>query len=101
MPTTDEMPRPAPGDVILFSTDCANFSNPTIGWVTDCRGERTANVLAFSNGTFVYRTAVHHRDEPELQIQPGWQENGCWEFAPVTKSLHKLLSNVNRATAGK
>ena len=40
------MPRPRPGDVVLFSTDIQHFSNPCIGWVTDERGECTVNLLA-------------------------------------------------------
>lgn len=101
MPTQTDIHQPQPGDVVLYSTDAINFSNPTLAWVTDYRGEYTANILTFTGGTFSYRSGVHRRDEPDLINQPGWQESGAWEFAPLTKAIYKLLNNVESKPAGK
>ena len=101
MPTQTDSQRPQAGDLVLFSPDAINFTTPTLAWVTDSRGESTINLLAFVGGTFHYRSGVHRRDEPDLVNQPGWQENGAWEFAPLTKAIYKLVNNGESKPAGK
>jgi hypothetical protein len=98
------MQKPRPGDLVLFSHDITNFSSPVIAWVQDDRGECAVNLLAFSLGGFVYKTSVHHKDDPALRDNPGWHEFGCWDYAPVTKQLHELTKqhgNQNAKPAGK
>jgi hypothetical protein len=97
------MPKPRPGDLVLFSHDISNFSTPVLGWVQDDRGESAVNLLAFSLGGFVYKTSVHHKDDPALLENPGWHEFGCWDYAPITKQLQELAKhgNQNAKPAGK
>jgi hypothetical protein len=85
-----KMSRPAPGDVVLFSTDVLGFSSPVLGWVTDTRGECTVNILTFTTTGFVQRSSVHHKDDPDLRNNPGWEELGCWDYAPLTRCIHEL-----------
>ena len=93
------MPRPRPGDVILYSTDIAHFTNPVIGWVTDDRGDSAINLLAFSPAGFVFKTSVHHKDDPLLRENPGWAEYGCWDYAAVTTQIHELTKQHGNQTA--
>jgi hypothetical protein len=87
------MPRPQPGDIVHFSTDYKNFSSPVIAWVTDDRGESTVNLLAFSPAGFIAKTSVHHRSDPGLLDGHAWAENGCWDYAPITKSLQEAAKH--------
>jgi hypothetical protein len=96
-----QMPRPRPGDLILFSTDIHNFSNPCIGWVTDERGECTVSLLAFTPTGFVQKSSVHHKDDPALLENPGWAELGCWDYAPLTALVQKLTAHADAKPAGK
>jgi hypothetical protein len=96
------MPRPQPGDRVLFSTDISNFSNPTLGWVVDGRSEATANILVFSAAGFMYRSSVHYRHDPDLADNPGWAELGVWDYAPeeaerkaMQKTIGDLTTRVN------
>lgn len=91
------MPRPQPGDLILFSTDVHHFSNPCIGWVIDERGECSVSLLAFTPTGFVQKSSVHHKDDPALLDNPGWAELGCWDYAPMTTLLQRLHANAKPA----
>ena len=99
--TQFSMPRPQPGDLILFSTDIHNFSDACIGWVTDERGECTVNLLAFTPSGFVQKSSVHHKDDPALLENPGWEALGCWDYAPLTTLIQKLSLNGQTKPAGK
>lgn len=101
MSQTFEMPRPRVGDVVLFSTDVAGFTEPTIAWVTGDRGAATVNLLAFGPGGFVQKTSVHHRDDPGLKTEPGWAELGAWDFAPLTLATYKAATHAQAKPAGK
>lgn len=87
-----EMPKPKTGDVVLYSNDVHNFSNPTLAWVISDRGEGTTNLLVFANGAFLQKSSVHHRSDPGLQTEPGWFELGAWDYAPITQAIYKAAS---------
>lgn len=89
------MPRPAMGDLVLFSTDIFNFSNPTVGWVIQEPGDSTVRILTFTTTGWVDRPSVHHKDDPDIRRDNGWAELGCWDFAPITQAIYKA------AAAGK
>ncbi|MFO0452130.1 MAG: hypothetical protein ACK52I_26345 [Pseudomonadota bacterium] len=96
------IPRPRPGDRVLFSTDVREFSNPALGWVVDGRGEGTANILVFSAAGFFFRSSVHYRYDPDLAENPGWSELGAWDFCPeeaenkaMQKRIEELTTRVN------
>lgn len=95
------MPRPNLGDTILFSTDMSNFSNPCVGWVTSV-GETTISTLTFTPGGFVQRTSVHHRTDPDLHGDHGWQDLGCWDFADSTRAINELMAPAkSEASSGR
>lgn len=97
--TNYSMPKPRPGDVILFSNDIIHFSQPVVGWVADDRGDCAINLLAFSSGGFVFKTSVHHKDDPALRDNPGWAEYGCWDYAASTVQLHEITKQYGNQTA--
>lgn len=89
MTTHYEMPVPGLGDTVLFSKDMRNFSDPCVGWVTSV-GQSTISILTFTPGGFVSRTSVHHRCDPDCHGDHGWEDLGCWDFAPSTVALREL-----------
>jgi len=97
MPTTDDgwkMPMPNIGDIVLFSMDYANFSDPTIGFVVAEPGDTTIRILTFSpSGYALVHTSVHHKDDPALKKDNGWQDLGVWDFAKSTATLRELMGN--------
>lgn len=99
-PTNFVMPRPMLGDTVLFSTDMRNFSNPAVGWVTAV-GQTTITILTFTPGGFVQRTSVHHRNDPDLEGDHGWQDLGCWDFASCTKAIRELMTPATPAEASR
>ena len=93
--TQYQMPRPQPGDLILFSTDIHHFTNPCVGWVTDERGECTVNVLAFTASGFVQKSSVHHKDDPGIVENAEWARLGAWEHKPKDSRLSVLSEKVS------
>jgi len=87
------MPIPNMGDMVFFSTDVHNFSNPSIGFVMQTPGDSTVRILCFTPTGWVDRPSVHHKDDPSLAGSPGWAELGCWDFAPITKAIYAAASN--------
>lgn len=89
------MPVPSIGDLVLFSTDIHNFSNPTVGWVVKQPGDSTVNILTFTPMGWVDRPSVHHKDDPDIHGDHGWADLGVWDFAPLTQAIYKLLAAAN------
>ena len=100
---TWKMPKPNIGDIVLFSMDYANFSDPTIGFVVAEPGDTTINILTFSpSGYALVHTSCHHKDDPALLRDNGWQGLGVWEFAQTTATIRELMdssSNNGRKSA--
>lgn len=90
------MPKPQIGDVVLFSSDCMYFSNPTVGWVIQEPGDSTISILAFTATGFLQRNSVHHKDDPALKGDHGWHELGVWDFAPATRAMMELREMVEQ-----
>lgn len=86
------MPRPNMGDVVLFSTDTHNFSNPTIAFVIKEPGDSTVHLLTFTPTGWVDRPSVHHKDDPRLHGDHGWDDLGVWDFAPMTAAIYKAAA---------
>jgi hypothetical protein len=85
------MPIPNIGDVVLFSKDLSGFNDPVIGFVAKEPGSSTISILVFTqSGYSMVHNSCHHKDDPALQGDHGWDELGVWDFAPITKQLHKL-----------
>jgi hypothetical protein len=82
-----KMPRPAQGDVVLFSNDAANFTAPCIAWVMKSPGDSTVQLLTFTEMQgFVVKPSVHHRDDPGLRDENGWLGLGVWDFTDSAKA---------------
>lgn len=80
------MPKPSQGDVVLYSNDHVNFTAPCIAWVMKEPGDSTLQLLTFTEQTgFVVRPSVHHRDDPGLNGDNGWQGLGVWDFTESAK----------------
>lgn len=90
--TTWVMPKPRPGDIVLFSTDYVTFSNPAVGWVIQEPGDSTISILTFTPAGFVQRNSVHHKDDPAFKGDHGWSDLGCWDFAPISQDIRDLTS---------
>lgn len=87
------MPIPNIGDVVLFSTDYRGFSDPIAGWVASEPGDSTISIVTFTpTGYALVRNSVHHKDDPALLGDHGWQDLGAWEFAPGTKAIRELMA---------
>lgn len=88
-----QMPRPNIGDVVQWSHDCFGFTNPAIGWVVQNPGQSTVCILTFSPGLgFVERMGCHHKDDPALKDNPGWQDAGCWAYTASQQTINKMDS---------
>ena len=85
------MPNVSQGDCVLFSTDVHNFSNPTLAWVLKEPKDSTITVLAFTNNGFIEKSSVHHKDDPSLHQEHGWQDLGAWDYTKQCKCLHDLM----------
>jgi hypothetical protein len=86
-----KMPKPNVGDVVLFSKDYKTFDRPTAGFVVNEPGEETITILTFSpSGYATVNSSCHHRDDPALRGDNGWQDLGVWDFAPATAALREL-----------
>ena len=102
------MPVPQIGDMVLFSTDFRTFSSPTVGFVASHPGDSTISIVTFTpTGYVMVRNSVHHKDDPSLQGDHGWQDLGVWDFAPITKAIRELMTpsksekSSGRETAAK
>ncbi len=101
MTTTEwKMPKPRVGDTVLFSKDQSGFSNPTVGWVMSQPGDSTVTILTFTVGGYalVYNSC-HHKDDPALREEHGWQDLGVWDFADSTKAAYAAAASKNNAEA--
>lgn len=95
MSSTSEwrMPRPNVGDIVLFSKDYRTFSDPSVGFVVKEPGSSTISILTFTvSGYAMVYHSCHHKSDPALQGDHGWQDLGVWEFAPITASLRELTA---------
>lgn len=100
MTTEWKMPKPNVGDIVLFSKDYQTFSNPTVGFVVKEPGERTISILTFTeSGYALVQNSCHHRTDPALKDDHGWQDLGAWDFTPSTAALRELT--VEPASARK
>lgn len=80
------MPKPKQGDVVLYSNDMHNFTNPVIAWVMKPPGDSTVQLLTFTEHSgFVVRPSVHHKDDPGIREANGWDNLGAWDFPPSAK----------------
>lgn len=96
------MPRPNIGDAVLFSKDYRSFSNPTIGWVMQEPGHKTISIVTFTpSGYSLVYNSCHHKDDPALKEDHGWQDLGVWEFAESTKTMRELTQQSEVTSAGK
>lgn len=87
------MPKAKLGDMVYWSADTRNFTNPVLGWIAKEPGAQTATILVFApNMGFMEKPSVHHRDDPGLLENPGWLEWGCWAHSPFTETINKLES---------
>jgi len=87
-----QMPRPNMGDMVFFSTDVHNFSNPCLGFVVQNPGDSTVRILTFTPTGWVDRPSVHHKDDPDLKTDNAWEELGCWAFAPITEAIYQAAA---------
>lgn len=89
------MPKPNLGDVVLYSNDQHNFSNPCIGWVIKEPGDSTLQILTFNPTLgWIERPSVHHKDDPGMKEDNGWQALGCWDFTATAKAAMKPASRA-------
>lgn len=95
-----KMPRPNVGDIVLFSKDIANFTDPVVGFVAAEPGDTTISILTFSpTGYALVHNSCHHKDDPALSGDHGWDDLGVWEFAPATQTIRDLMDTGN--TSGR
>lgn len=96
-----KMPKPNVGDIVLFSKDYKTFDKPVVGFVVNEPGESTISILTFSpSGYATVNASCHHRDDPALHGDNGWQELGVWDFAPATATIRELQAdNSGRKTS--
>ena len=85
------MPKPRIGDAVIFSKDYVNFTAPTVGWVMQKPGDTTISIVTFTTeGCAMVYHSCHHKDDPALKGDHGWQDLGVWDFAESTSDLRKL-----------
>lgn len=90
------MPAPSLGEVVLFSNDQHNFNDPCIGWVIKHPGDSTIQILTFTpTQGWIERPSVHHRDDPGIKLDNGWQALGCWDFTDQAKASRKFTNRVS------
>ena len=95
-------PVPDIGDTVLFSKDLKNFSDPVVGFVAGEPGSSTISILVFNRaGYALVHNSCHHKDDPRLNGDHGWDDLGVWDFAPLTlqiKNLTKEANSVRKST---
>ena len=90
------MPVPEMGDIVIFSKDWKTFKNPQIGFVASEPGDTTISILTFSPAGFAtVQNSCHHKNDPALQGDHGWEDLGAWDFAPITKTFRELKAGVS------
>lgn len=94
-----KMPKVNVGDCVLYSNDIHNFSDPTIGWVLKLPKESTITVLAFTAAGFVEKTSVHHKDDPSLHADHGWENLGVWDYTPQGRIVAELGETAPKTQA--
>lgn len=96
------MPKPRIGDTVIFSKDYVNFDAPTVGWVMQEPGDSTISIVTFtSTGYAMVCHSCHHKDDPALKGDHGWQDLGVWDFAPSTSDLRKLNASEGNNSGRK
>ena len=99
--TNWEMPRPNVGDVVLVSSDYRDFTRPSMGWVLQEPGDTTISIVTITPaGQAMVYPSCHHKDDPALREDHGWQDLGVWDFAPMTKVLRDLTAPSEAKTGG-
>ena len=98
-----KMPSVSQGDCVLFSTDIHNFNDPTLAWVLKEPRDSTITVLAFTAAGFVEKSSVHHKDDPAIQSDHGWQDLGVWDYTDQCRAMHELMdvSSKPRSTSSR
>lgn len=90
------MPRPNVGDVVLYSNDMHNFSDPCVGWVVKEPGNSTLHILTFTpTHGWIDRPSVHHRDDPGIKQDNGWEGLGVWDYTESAKAAMKSSSRAS------
>lgn len=88
-----KMPKPHIGDVVLFSKDFRTFSDPVIGFVMKEPGDSTITILTFTpTGYAMVHPSCHHRADPALHGDHGWEDSGAWDFAASTSAIRELTA---------
>lgn len=90
------MPKVRIGDVVLFSKDYKTFDSPTPAFVTGV-GDTTISVSAITQAGMMWHASVHHKDDPALHGDHGWQDLGVWEFTDLTKATYAAAASKNNA----
>lgn len=89
--------KPSQGDVVLYSNDMQNFTNPCIAWVLKEPGDTTLELLTFTSGNaFMVRPSVHHKDNPDIADQPGWAGLGVWDFTESAKQEMRRRAEASK-----
>lgn len=90
-----KMPKPNMGDVVLFSLDRIHFTNPCVGWVMKEPGDTTIHILTFTSANgWLERPSVHHRSDPSLSEDNGWEGLGVWDLTDTAKAALKPKSAI-------
>lgn len=93
-----KMPRPDIGDIVLFSKDYRTFASPAVGFVVSEPGSTTISILTFTgSGYAMVYSGCHHKDDPSLLGDHGWQDLGVWDFAPITQTIRELTAEPTSA----
>lgn len=92
------MPKVRVGDVVLFSTDYHTFDAPTPAFVTAV-GDTTICVSSITQAGLMWHPSVHHKDDPALHGDHGWQDLGAWDFTEMTKAIYAAAASKNNADA--
>lgn len=101
MASTDwQPPRVRVGDIVLFSRDLRGFTDPTAAVVTGV-GDTTISVSVFTPNGIVWQHSVHHKDDPAIHGDHGWDELGAWDLSDMTKAIYALAATKNTAEAQK
>jgi hypothetical protein len=98
MASTDSwsMPQPRLGDVVLFSKDSHTFDKPSVGFVTAV-GDSTISISVLTVAGLTWQTSVHHKDDPALRQDNGWEDLGVWDFTDLTKAIYAAAASKNTA----
>jgi hypothetical protein len=88
---TWRMPRPNIGDIVVFSRDLQGFSEPVVGFVMEKPSDSTITILTFNRaGQAFVESSCHHKDDPALLGDHGWEDFGVWDFSVGTNTINSL-----------